>query len=435
MIVADGDGSNFSERPSVVSGVELLWLVCGSVWRHKLRSFLTMFGIAWGICSLVLMSALCDGFREGQRKNMAQLGDNIVMLFGGRTERQAGGERAGRRIYLNDKALEALRQGCPLIEIAAGEQKRYDTPVSSAYNAGRFLTLGVTPEYLKLRNLPVEAGRQVRAEDVAEARRVAVLGASVKKQLFEGRRALGEEIRVNGYPYQVVGLMSEKQQNSSYDGWDNDKVLIPLSALRRDNPPYREAYEQGRLDAILYRPVSVKVWEAAQLEARKAIGVVLGFDPEDNSAVFLWDTIEGAERFDKVFNATELFLAVVALVTLTLGGIGVMNTMMMAVAERTAEVGLRKALGATRRRILMDFFLEGIVLALLSGGAGLAAVFALTTVVNRLPLPTMWAGLPVKYGTAFIAMGALGTVAVLSALPPAWRASRLPPVEALRMER
>lgn len=267
-----------------------------------------MFGIAWGICSLVLMSALCDGFRDGQRKNMAQLGDNIVMLFGGRTERQAGGQRAGRRVFLDDRAVEALRTSCPLIEVAAGEQKRYDTPVSSAHNAGRFLVLGVSPEYLQLRNLPVAEGRAVSGADVSEARRVAVLGASVRKQLFEGRRALGEEIRVNGYPYQIIGLMSEKQQNSSYDGWDNDKVLIPISSLRRDTPPYREAYEMGRLDAIIYRPVSVKDWEAAQRQARKAVGTALGFDPEDKSALFLWDTMESAERFDKVFNATEIFL-------------------------------------------------------------------------------------------------------------------------------
>lgn len=415
--------------------IEILRLVCGNVWRHKLRSFLTMFGIAWGICSLVLMAALCDGFREGQRKNMAQLGDNIVMLFGGRTERQAGGQRAGRRIFLDDRALEAVRTSCPLIEAAAGEQKRYDTPVSSAYNAGRFLVLGVSPEYLRLRNLPVETGRPVSGADVEEARRVAVLGASVRKQLFEGRRALGEEIRINGYPYQVIGWMSEKQQNSSYDGWDNDKVLIPISSLRRDTPPYREAYEMGRLDAILYRPAAVKEWQAAQAQARRAIGAALGFDPEDKSALFLFDTMESAERFDQVFDATEIFLGVVALVTLALGGIGVMNTMMMAVAERTPEVGLKKALGASSKRILADFFLEGILLALVSGAAGMAVVWALTSLVNRLPLPPMWAGLPVNYRTALIAAAALGSVAVLSALPPAWRASRLTPVEALRMER
>ncbi len=415
--------------------MEVLKLICGNIWRHKLRSFLTMFGIAWGICSLVLMSALCDGFRLGQRKNMAQIGDNIVMLFGGRTERQAGGQRAGRRVFLNDGAVNALRTQCPAIEVAAGESKRYDTPAASSFNSGRFLVLGVTPEYLQIRNLPVETGRTVSAADVGEIRRVCVLGASVRKQLFEGRRALGEEIRVNNYPYKVIGLMSEKAQNSSYDGWDNDKILIPLPALRRDTPPYREAFEKLRLDAIIYRPASVKEWKEAQREARHALGIALNFDPEDKSALFMFDSLEGAEIFDKVFDSTEIFLAIVALVTLTLGGVGVMNTMMMAVAERTPEVGLKKALGATSRRILADFFLEGLLLAVISGAIGLTVVWVLTTLVNRMPMPTMWAGLPVDYRTAFIAIGALGTVAVLSAIPPAWHASQLTPVEALRVER
>jgi len=394
-----------------------------------------MFGIAWGICSLVLMSALCAGFREGQRKNMSQIGDNIVILFGGRTERQAGGQRAGRRIFLNDVAVEAVRTQCPAVAVVAGELKRYDTTASSVHNSGRFLVLGVSPDYLRLRNLPVETGRPVSGADVQEGRRVCVLGSSVRKQLFESRRALGEEIRVNNYPYQVIGLMSEKVQNSSYDGWDNDKILIPLTSLRRDTPPYREAFEKKRLDSILYRPAEVKEWKEAQRQVRNVIGRVLDFDPEDKSALFLFDSIESAELFDKVFDATEIFLAVVALVTLTLGGVGVMNTMMMAVAERTPEVGLKKALGATNRRILADFFLEGLLLAVLSGAVGLTIVWGLTSIVNSLPLPTMWSGLPVNFRTALIAMAALGTVAVLSAVPPAWRASQLTPVEALRVER
>jgi putative ABC transport system permease protein len=149
----------------------------------------------------------------------------------------------------------------------------------------------------------------------------------------------------------------------------------------------------------------------------------------------MWDMIEGAELFDEVFDATEIFLAVIALVTLSLGGVGVMNTMMTAVAERTHEIGLRKALGATRRRILVEFLLEGLLIALASGAAGLAAVSLLASAVNRLPMPQMFSGLPIGYRSAWLAMAALGSVALASALPPAWRACRLTPVEALREER
>lgn len=404
--------------------------------RNKLRSFLTLFGIAWGIASLVLMSSLSDGFRQGQRKNMAQIGDNIVFVFGGITEQQAGGQRAGRRVFLNRNDLEIIRVQCPAVEVAAAEQKTYDIPVRSSYNSGRFLNVGVTPQYLRLRNLPVELGRAVSEEDVRQVRRVAVIGSSVRKQLFEKRPAiLGEWIYLNNYPYQVIGAMPEKNQNSSYDGWDNDKILIPEPALLRDMPPSRQVYAENRIYGFLYRPISVARWEEAQRQVRHALARSHGFDPEDKGALRIFDSIESAQMFDSIFNAGEIFLAVIALVTLSLGGVGVMNTMMMAVSERTNEIGLKKAVGATSGRVLLDFFLEGLFLALLSGLAGLLLVWLLASVVNSLPLPAMFSGLPIRWTLVAWATLALGTVAVLSALPPARRASAMSPVEALRYER
>lgn len=406
-----------------------------NVWRHKLRSFLTMFGIAWGIASLVLMSALCDGFRQGQRKNMKQLGDSIVLVWGGRTERQAGGQRAGRHIPLWEKDVEVVREQCPLIAMVAGEVKR-EVAASSEYNSGLFLALGVSPEYLQIRNLPVETGREINREDNNEGRRVCILGSSVKEQLFGYRGdALGRRVSIRGNPYYVVGLMGKKNQNSSYDGWDNDKILIPKTSLLRDCPPNWPGYEKGRIDTLVYRPVSVKEWDAAQRQVRTVIGRMHEFDPLDESALPMWDTVKSAELFDAVFNATEVFLAAIAIITLTLGGVGVMNTMMTAVAERTHEIGLKKALGATNRRILLDFFLEGLLLAVLSGALGMAVVSGLAAAVNSLPMPPMWSGLPISYSNALLAVAALGTVALASALPPAWRAAQLTPVEALREER
>jgi putative ABC transport system permease protein len=404
--------------------------------RNKLRSFLTLFGIAWGIASLVLMSALSDGFRQGQRKNMSQIGDNLVFVYGGVTELQAGGQRAGRAITLNQKDMEIIRANCPLVQTLSPEYKRWEVAARSSTNSGRFLVLGTTPDYLKLRNLPVEFGRAISAEDVSEGRRVAVLGASVRKQLFLRNPApLGERIYVNNYPYQVIGVMSDKEQNSSYDGWDNDKILIPQPALLRDMPPSRAEYAEGQVNGFLYRPVSVDDWEAAQAQVRSVVGRLHGFLPEDKGALRIFDSIEGAQMFDSIFDAGEIFLAVVALITLSLGGVGVMNTMMMAVSERTNEIGLKKALGATSHRILLDFFLEGVFLAALSGFGGLLLVWMLSAVVNSLPLPIMFSGLPIHWKMLAFATFALGLVAVLSALPPARRAASMTPVEALGHER
>jgi putative ABC transport system permease protein len=407
-----------------------------NLWRQKLRSFLTMFGIAWGVASLALMGALADGFRAGQRKNWEQIGNNMVALFPGKTSRQAGGQRAGRYVRLYDEDLAALRSQCPAVGLVAAEVKRWNTAVASDFNSGRYLAVGVSPEYLKIRNLPVGVGRQISAADLAQERRVCVLGHSVRKQLFADRGDLvGRWVRVNGYPYQVVGAMAEKDQNSSYDGWDNDKILIPLPCLRRDAPPSAETHERGRLDAILYQPVTVKRWEEARGQVMRTLGRLRGFDPADPTALYVADYVELAELFDHVYDSTEIFLAAVALVTLTLGGLGVMNTMLMAVTERTNEIGLKKALGATSRRILLDFFLEGIALVLLSGAVGLVFTGVLTTIVNSFPMPAFFGGLPVDTRTALSAILALGTVAILASLPPAWRASNLTPVEALRFER
>lgn len=407
-----------------------------SICRNKLRSVLTLFGIAWGVASLVLLATLADGFRQGQRKNFEQIGDRIVLVFPGRTSLHAGGERAGKRIFFDELDVAAIRQQCPAVETVAGERKTWRVPVRSAFNSGQFLVVGATPEYLAIRNLAIGQGRHISAEDERQARRVAVLGHAVRTQLFEKRgNVLGETVQINGSPYLVVGLMAEKNQNSSYDGWDNDKIVVPASALRRDAPADRETYAQGRLNAIVYRPVSLEQWKEAQRQVRAALGRRHNFDPADERAVRMWDTVESAELVGAIFGSMEIFLSAVALVTLSLGGVGVMNTMMMAVSERTNEIGLKKALGATRRRILLDFFLEGMLLASAAGVAGLVLVLLLAAAVNALPLPAMFAGLPLRWGTFALATLALGAVAVAAALPPALAASRLTPVEALRHER
>jgi len=404
--------------------------------RHKLRSFLTMFGIGWGICALALIGAAGEGFRQGQRKNWAQLGDSIVMVFPGRTELQAGGRRAGRDIRFQREDVAAIREQCPLVSVVAEEIKNWDVPVESDINAGRFLVVGVDPDYTSLRNFPIGRGRAITWSDVENENRVCVLGDSVRKQLYrDGADALGKQVRIKGYRYEVIGLLSEKNQNSSYDGWDNDKVLIPASLLLKDCPPSRKVAVEGRLQSIVYRPVSVERWEEAQQQVRGVLGRLHDFDPADHAAAPMWDTIETAAMFDDIFSALGVFLGAVGLVTLSLGGLGVMNTMMTSVVERTHEIGIKKALGASRRKILAEFMVEGMALAVLSGGIGLLLVLGLAALVNSLPMPDFFSGLPMEPYLIVRLVLILGLIAVCSALPPAWRASRMTPIEALRFEK
>jgi putative ABC transport system permease protein len=406
------------------------------LWRHKLRSFLTMFGIGWGICALALIMASGEGFREGQLKSMEQIGYRIVLVFGGRTEMQVGGQRAGRYIRLYQDDVLAIREQCPAVGAVSAEIKTWNVPVESNFNAGRFLILGVDSEYLKIRNLPVAVGRNIGWNDVENFSRVCVLGDSVRKQLFEDQTGiLGSRVRINGLHYHVVGLMGEKDQNSSNDGWDNDKILIPTSSLRRDCPSDPSIVVEKRLDVIVYQPRSIDRWQEAQEQVRRTLGRIHNFDPRDEAALPMWDTIKSATLYDDIFGSINLFLGAIALVTLSLGGIGVMNTMFTSVVERTSEIGLKKALGARQLWILGEFFLEGLVLAFLSGVIGILIVLGLASIVNSFPMPEYFSGLPIDAVLVFKLALALGMVAVLAAIPPAWRAARMDPVVAMNYEK
>jgi putative ABC transport system permease protein len=414
---------------------ELLSHVVSSLLRNKLRSFLTMAGIAWGVASIVLIVAMGDGFREGQRDSMRQLGENIVLTFGGRTEKQAGGQRAGRRIRLNYDDVRDIRTECFRVRVVVGELQT-GIRVASQFNSGTVGAMGIEALYSKIRNIPVDRGRFITDEDDTNAARVAVLGDNVRKQLF-GERLVkpGAGIAINGLPFQIVGLMPPKIQNSTYNGMDSDKVYVPYNTMMRDMPPRDPNFVPGMLNNLIYVPVSLDDWKAAQQQVLRVLARNHRFDADDKGAVYIWDTVEEAQLVDNIFTSMTLFLGAIAAVTLTLGGVGVMNIMLVSVTERTQEIGLRKAVGATRGRILVDYLMEGLLLAIASGLCGWAISYGIAAAVNTIPKKDMWGGLPVSGTTTEIAFAALGVIAVVSAALPAWRAASLTPVKALSYER
>lgn len=414
---------------------ELFRQVFDSLFRNKLRTFLTMAGIAWGIASIVIIVAMGDGFKEGQRRNMKGLGENIVILFGGKTESQAGGQRAGRRIRLTHHDVETIREECYLVEYVVGEMASNNRG-TSPYNSGSFDIDGVEPDFNRMRTVPVSVGRFLGVEDNAEGRRVAILGTKVKEQLFGKRQnVVGTYIAINSLPFRVIGLLADKNQNSSYSSPDEKKIFIPYKTAVRDIPPKEESYTIGNLDDIVYKPRSLEGFEAARKQVINVLARNHRFDPTDKGAVGIWDTVENAQQVDAIFESMTVFLAVVAFVTLSLGGVGVMNIMLVTVSERTREIGLRKALGATRRRVLLDFFAEGCLLALVSGSIGWAIAFGLSSLLKLVPMPDAFPGLPVTLGTTLVSFSALTVIAISASLVPAWKAATLTPVEALRYER
>ena len=227
--------------------------------------------------------------------------------------------------------------------------------------------------------------------------------------------------------------MREKEQDSSYDGRDISKVFIPISAMLRDFPQ-KPPGTSRTIDRLLVTPKSVDVHESCKWQLRRALASIHHYDPEDKEACGIWDTVENAKAFRLMTDGMKYFLGAVGLATLFLGGIGVMNVMLVAVRERTREIGVRKAVGATSRSILWQFFVETLIVVFLSGGLGLGIGFGLCAIVNQIPMPQYFAGLLFTWESGLLAFALLGTVAVLSALYPASRAAAVDPIEALRYE-
>ena len=412
---------------------DLLLDALRALWAHKVRTALTMFGIAWGIVSITLMVAAGEGLRVGQKQQADNLGKDLMIVFAGRTSLQAGGVRAGRGIRWTDTDHVAVKAEATSCYYVLPELGQDNVPVRSAYNNGSLLVTGSLPGFEDLRSIPIGEGRFYNDADQAEGRRVAFLGSDAKKQLFAERPAIGETVHIRQYPYKVIGVMQRKEQDSSYDGRDISKVFIPFSAIIRDFPNKPPALPHS-IDRMLVSPKSVEEHDACKAQLRRALARLHDFDPKDREAAHIWDTMQDAKAFRQMTDGMKYFLGAVGVVTLFLGGIGVMNVMLVTVRERTREIGVRKAVGATSAEILGQFFAEAMAVVLISGGVGLALAYGLCALVNLMPMPPFFAGLLPTWQASVLSFVLLGTVALFAALYPANRAAAVDPIEALRYE-
>ena len=415
--------------------VEILQQTLRDIWAHKLRSALTMFGISWGIASIIFMVTIGDGFKLGYANLMSQMGIDIIILWGGRTSLQAGGQRAGHDIRFNLGDVQAIQQDCYLVRHVTPESSRTQ-PLRSRFNSGQFSVVGVAPVYQQIRTMNrLVGGRVLNEADLDQEREVCVLGDQVKRQLFAGREAVGAQVFIGNVPFTVVGVLAKKEQNdNSYNGLDDEKILIPYSTMARRFPDPSPVVGAGHVDLLVFTPVIAAEHEAALDQVRACLGRRHNFLPEDRGALWVWDTVEQVRLVNTIFDSMQVFLTFIAVTTLALGGLGVMNIMLVSVAERTREIGVKRAVGAKRRRILTEFFLEAIVLTLVSGLAGVAVSLGLCAGLNRIAFPPPFSGLPVTPLTVSVAFATLVLVGILSAIYPARRAAWLEPVDALRRE-
>jgi putative ABC transport system permease protein len=414
---------------------ELFRQTLNAIFAHKMRSFLTMFGIIWGIASVILLVGLGKGFSKDQKERLKTIGVDLAIVWGGRTSSQAGGYAAGRDIRLSVDDAIAIKNECYLIKTVSPELRRNVQEVS-AFNAANRAVRGVWPEYQRFRSLKTSEGRLMNEADEKYSNRVVVLGVEAAQQLYPGKPAVGALLTMNGVPYQVIGVLEKKKQNGSYgSGPDNTQLFVPYSSMARDMPPpERPGIQPGWINNLV-----VEVQDPEEhVKAVKQVYAVLGrrhhFDPTDKDALLVWDTLNGAKLTERIFSVMTMFFGAVAVMTLLLGGIGVMNIMLVSVTERTREIGVRKALGATAKDIGRQFLAEAAILTTVSGvlgfisGVGICLIMALAPMPDFIPHPVI---------SPLAIIGSLLTLSVITiaaGVYPANRAAGLTPVECLRSE-
>jgi len=411
--------------------IDVFAQIFGTLWAHKLRSFLTMFGIAWGVGSLLLLVGLGEGFRTGNRRNLSEYGENIIMMFPGRAPAVPGSMNSARQYHLTYQDYLDIRKESPHIRAITPVLSSNDVHAVSEFASASGQLNGVEPQYNGIRFLPLNQGRWLNDLDEAQKRNVVILGEEMTHHLFPGRPAIGSFILLNGYRFEVIGTL--KRVGRGDDNMTNTRCYIPFQVMRSDFPiKGEEAYDA--ISMIYYQPRVADEHLLAQGEARRVIGRNHHFDYHDEDAFEGIDTVQQAQMMGTIFDAMNEFLGTVGLVTLALGAIGVINIMLIAVSERTREIGLRKALGATNRSIMLHFFAEGIILTLVSGLIGMGLAGGFMALLGNYNGPGGFDPPRLVPKTAILAIASLTLAGVVAGLYPARKAARLEPVEALRAE-
>ncbi len=401
-----------------------------NLWAHKLRSFLTMFGIAWGVGSLLLLVGVGEGFRSGNKRELAEFGKDIMFLFPGRAPAVAGNMTSAHTYLLTLQDYRDI-QSSALVRNAVPLISRGDLHEVSEFATGSGEILGTFPQLNEISYLPLKEGRWLNEMDGAQRRNVIVLGNELLKTLFPGRPAVGGFVLIDGLRFEVVGSMPHLGHANNM--WLNMRGYIPFETMAA-NFPIKGENHQNSISFIEYQPRVTAEHKLALAEVHKIIGRNHGFDSNDPNAFDEWDSIQESKMVGTIFDVMNMFLGAVGMVTLALGAIGVINIMLVAVSERTREIGLRKAIGATNRNILFHFFLEGLLLTLGSGMLGLAFAGGLMGLMSGIQGPQGFDPPKLVPMSAMLAIGSLTLAGVIAGLYPARKAAMMQPVEALRQE-
>lgn len=399
--------------------------------NQKTRLTLTLVSIIWGTMSVVLLLAFGFGLKqrmfEGQRNAM----DDIVSVWGGETSVEYQGLGLGRNIYMHEDDIELLKSNIPLVGMISPSYGK-GMRVKRAENRTTTWGEGVDVDFMRMRHMfPAAGGRFINSSDVRDRRRVVFLGDEIAGELFEDEDPVGGQIMVDDIPYTVVGVMRPKLQTSMSNGPDAQRVIMPYTT-------FSSVYHRDRINQILIKPSSAGRSRELISRIRQVLGKKYRFDPEDEYALSVWDTIEMAKIAERVFLGLNIFFGVIGTLTLVIAGVGVANIMYVVVKERTRELGIKRAVGARRINIIYHYVAEAFLITGGGGAVGIGLSLAVIRLAGLIPLDSgvmKYMGHPIfSWPIAAVTVGVLVMIALLAGIFPARQAARVEPVEALRYE-